>query len=301
MEKQNYDNCPICSSRISEWKTKETDTGKYRIDRCVACGYAFVNPRPSFEFLMRYYSSHGHSHNKDTDNKSLELILEKEKHYPNSTIDARRIIKTIIGLSPDNQKKNFLDVGCGYGFFTSEALRNKFEVVALELASTEREIAIQMTGLIPVSTSFEEFEYERESFSTILMSQILEHAFDIRSWISKANNLLIVNGLLVIALPNFDSIFRLIMNENEPFICPPTHLNFFSPKNISFFLESQGFKVEKIQYVSRIPPQTFEKRIPMPAKMALPIINGMTGLTLKLLDVLHLGMIINVYARKTNT
>jgi len=82
-------------------------------------------------------------------------------------------------------RNRFLDVGCGYGFFSNEALDAGFDVVALELARNEREIAKKMTGLSPVSSSFEEFEYDRESLGVMFMSQILEHALDVNLWSKK--------------------------------------------------------------------------------------------------------------------
>jgi hypothetical protein len=130
------------------------------------------------------------------------------------------------------------------------------------------------------------------------MSQILEHALDVDLWVKKSHGLLVNDGIIAIALPNFGSIFRMIMQENEPYICPPAHLNFFNPNSLSSLLEKHGFKVEAIQWVSRIPNKTFEKRMPKFGKPLLPIINTLSLVPLKAIDALHLGMMINVYARK---
>ena len=130
------------------------------------------------------------------------------------------------------------------------------------------------------------------------MSQILEHALDVNQWTKKAYALLRDSGMLVVALPNFDSIFRRVMQENEPFICPPAHLNFFNPTSLTNLLEKHGFKVEETQWVSRLPTTTFEKRLPGFIKPALPLVSAVSDATLKVIDTLRLGMIINVYARK---
>ena len=79
---------------------------------------------------------------------------------------------------------------------------------------------------------------------------------------------------------------------------PPDHLNFFNPNSLTKLLECHGFKVEKIQWVSRLPKSAFEKRVPKFAKPLLPIINMASSIVLKVIDLLHLGSIINVYARK---
>ncbi|WP_295443125.1 methyltransferase domain-containing protein, partial [uncultured Thiodictyon sp.] len=135
-------------------------------------------------------------------------------------------------------------------------------------------------------------------FSAIVMSQVLEHAFDVNLWISKANGLLKTGGILAIAVPNFDSFLRYIFGINEPYIIPPAHLNFFSPSSLSRLLERHGFKVERVQHVSRIPRDVFKKRLPAWAAPLVSVPYNATRAVLSGLDQAHMGMIINVYASK---
>ena len=105
---------------------------------------------------------------------------------------------------------------------------------------------------------------------------------------------------MAIAVPNYGSIFRMIMQEHDPYICPPAHLNFFNPNSLSKLLEKHGFKVERIQWVSRIPKKSFERRLPEFIKLLLPVINVASSVFLKIIDAFHLGIMINIYARKIN-
>lgn len=301
MEKR-YEICPVCSCSIKTWRAKNVGNHNYRLDLCSSCGYAFVNPRPSLDFLMDYYCSFGDGHDgsgKETAN--LQSVLAQEQSYPNATVDAKRLIRTIKSLIKNGHNNKLLDVGCGYGFFSKEALSKGFDVIALELAENESGIAKEMTGLTSVSCSFEEFECARKSLRVLLMSQILEHAFDVNLWIMKAHDLLVNDGIIAIALPNFGSIFRIIMQENEPYICPPAHLNFFNSNSLSRLLEKYGFRVEVIQWISRMPKKAFEKRLPNFVKPLLPIINTVSSASLRTIDAVHLGMMINVYGRKIGT
>ena len=45
------DCCPVCSSDFRHWKTKTTFFGDFNIVLCNGCGFAFVNPRPTLEYL----------------------------------------------------------------------------------------------------------------------------------------------------------------------------------------------------------------------------------------------------------
>jgi 2-polyprenyl-3-methyl-5-hydroxy-6-metoxy-1,4-benzoquinol methylase len=298
-ETKQYETCPICSSSIKTWRIKKAGNEKYKLDLCGSCGYSFVNPRPSLSYLIDFYSSFGHGHDANgREVPSLKSVLTEEQSEPNSTIDARRLVKTIKSLTKNGSSNRFLDIGCGCGFFSKAALGVGFEVIALELPGNEIGIAKEMTGLNPASCSFEEFECASESLQVVLMSQILEHALDVNLWINKAHDFLVHDGIIAIALPNYGSIFRLIMQENDPYICPPAHLNFFNLNSLSRLLENHGFRVEVAQWVSRIPKTKFEKRLPKFGKPLLPIINVVSSASLKIIDALHLGMMINVYGRK---
>lgn len=299
-----YSACPVCSSTYKAWRSKQVGDHQYRLDLCQGCGYCFVNPRPSLEFLMDYYATFGHGDAEIAQEKpTLESVQERERMFPNSTVDAKCLVQTIQLLltrsaAAQRVSKRFLDVGCGYGFFSREAQRAGFEVQALELAQIERQIAHRMTGLDPTASSFEEYVCEPSSLGVVLMSQILEHVLDVNLWVDKAHRLLEPGGILAIALPNFGSITRRLLQERDPFVCPPTHLNFFSPRSLSSLLRKHGFEVEKIEWVSRLPKSTFEKRCPGFAKPILPLVHLGTGMALQGVDWSRLGMVIRVYGRK---
>ena len=83
------------------------------------------------------------------------------------------------------------------------------------------------------------------------MSQVLEHSIEPMEWLLKANSMLSKKGVLIISVPQFKGIYRLL-GLRDPYICPPEHLNFFTkkPKNC---LEISGFKVLYHKGYSRIP------------------------------------------------
>jgi hypothetical protein len=63
-------------------------------------------------------------------------------------------------------------------------------------------------------------------------------------------------------------------------------------------MTKHGFYVEKVQWVSRLPKSSFERRVPGLAKPILPLIHLGTRMSLGLIDMLRMGMIISVYGRK---
>ena len=93
----------------------------------------------------------------------------------------------------------------------------------------------------------------------------------------------------------YSSLEGKINDRDEYYISPPEHLSFFSPYSLSKLLEKNNFKIESVQYVSRIPLGALEKRFP---KLFVPFIRPIIKLSFKVLDIFHLGLFIHIYARK---
>ncbi len=283
-------NCKLCNSQTKFWRSKN----KYSIYNCNNCGFAQVLPKLSNDEIFNLYNNSGHD--SGLDKKIIttkEEVFESERIYPNSTIDAKNIVNEALKIHNSN-KNILLDIGSGYGLFSNEFIKNKFEVIAIEMAKNERQIFESINGFEPINITFEDFESNKK-FSHILLSQVLEHVNDPLYWIEKCNTLLDNDGLLIIALPNFGSIFRKILNERESFIIPPYHLNYFSKKSLTKLLIENNFEIKEFKTISRLPFHKIFIKAPLFLRNPLSIIGN---IILYLIDLLNLGSIIQIYARK---
>ena len=73
------------------------------------------------------------------------------------------------------------------------------------------------------------------------MSHVLEHSLRPLDWLAHAAKLLSPDGILAIAIPNFGGIYR-FLGERDPWIIPPVHLQFFTPRSLRRALESSGLR-----------------------------------------------------------
>jgi len=207
-------NCIACgSNEIVFWGSKERNGITFYIDRCENCGTAFMNPRPSFEYLMsEIYSMSGHGLAAPI---TLDALLELEREYPNATRDAKTLVRVALNyLPPTHGPRKALDVGSGYGFFSKEALKAGFEVTAINPGRWENVVYRQLTGLEPIERAFEEVEFNTH-FDLILLSQVLEHMYDPQAVLGKVARLLTKGGVVAIAVPNFDWILVRLLRERE--------------------------------------------------------------------------------------
>jgi len=115
---ENYSFCPVCSSSIKTWRVKGAGTNQYILDRCGTCGYCFVNPRPTLQFLLEYYSSFRQGReDPGKETPDLNSVLAQENNDPNSTVDARRLIQTIKSLLKKPKKRSVFGCWLRFRFF----------------------------------------------------------------------------------------------------------------------------------------------------------------------------------------
>jgi 2-polyprenyl-3-methyl-5-hydroxy-6-metoxy-1,4-benzoquinol methylase len=286
-------NCTLCHAPTSLWTTKKD----YEIYQCAHCGFAQVRPSVSIDLIKKIYAVSGHdTPNIKRETKTLDDVYEQERIYPNAVLDAQRLSKNAVRFW-QGKALILLDIGAGYGFFTKAFIEKGFKIAAIELADQEARLFYEMNKFKPQRVVFEEFQGAPETFSHILMSQILEHVIDPIDWVERSHTLLKPNGILMIALPNFNSFFRKVMQAKEPFITPPYHLNYFTKQSLSALLESKGFEVIHYQTITRLPfPKIFGK-MGIPAFL-IPVCSFFGKGVLKCIDAFNYGSILNIYARK---
>jgi 2-polyprenyl-3-methyl-5-hydroxy-6-metoxy-1,4-benzoquinol methylase len=243
--------CIACGSpEISVWDKREKDGIKWSILKCKTCGCGFLNPRPTREWLETIYSKSGHGLTAPI---SFDEVLAAEREYPNATVDAARLVGRAKELLPEEKEGlTALDIGSGYGFFTAAALRAGFSVTAINPSVWENNIFQQMNGFRPIEAFFEDVDFTQQ-FDLVILSQVLEHIENPLGMLSRVRSILSPQGIVAIAVPNFDSYWVKIFKRDGGVIWVPEHLNCFSKKSLTMLLSRAGFDVVRYQAISRFP------------------------------------------------
>ena len=231
--------CPICSGPVELFCTKRAQDHDWKINRCLSCGHGFVANRPSLSDLTFA-------------NEDISLVHElgsftREAYEGRS--DARDLADSMARLT--KVRGRALDIGAGDGSFSYHLGRHGYQPTLLDLDPR----AQQATSFIPGS-QFRQVPFESLDdpgpFAAILMSQVLEHALDPMDWLQRSRDLLQPGGLLVIAVPNFGGVYR-VLGTNDPFLIPPVHVNFFTPKSLRRAIETAGMRVTHMDSRSGVP------------------------------------------------
>jgi SAM-dependent methyltransferase len=221
-----------------------------------------MNPPPVSAELAGLYDLSGHGLEGPA---VLSELLERERRFPNSTLDASRIVSTATRLDRSSSRRA-LDVGAGYGFYTKALIEARYLTTSLNPGEYENTAFRELIGTDPLPVMLNDYHSD-EQFGVILMSQVLEHIPRPATAVKKVARLLGPSGTFACAVPNFRSWHvRLVGVRDNSCVWVPEHVNYFTHAGLRALLVNAGFVVEDHQYTTRIPPDSIAQRIPWAPK-----------------------------------
>ncbi|MCM5662273.1 class I SAM-dependent methyltransferase [Galbibacter mesophilus] len=191
-------------------------------------------PTPPPTEIGKYYESEEYISHTDSKETFLDKIYQTVKKI--SLGKKKKIIRKY-----HSSAKYILDIGSGTGDLISY-LKNDYSCYGTEPNDKARNIS-QTKG----NTVFKSLEdIENNKFDVIMMWHVLEHVHDIDSQIEKINTLLNKNGVLIIAVPNYESYDAKYYQEDWAAYDVPRHLWHFNKTAMKSLLQKQSFFVVKI-------------------------------------------------------
>ena len=143
-----------------------------------------------------------------------------------------------------------LDVGAGSGFFLSKLKKNGYEVFGTTASSVSAASAERLLGLrLAVSETLDESR-SLGPFDAITYWHVYEHLKDPQSHSNMWTELLKPDGILLIEVPNIDSIGAKICFKSWLGSDIEHHVNHQEPAQIRQTLTELGFVIEHTEYFS---------------------------------------------------
>ncbi len=230
-------NCGICGATSAEFLFSARDGNFHTTDevfsvvRCTACGVVQTIPRPPDNTLGRFYP---------------------RAYYPIGGYDPGYYRRSIL---PSQREKlnivrhfrktgNLLDVGCGAGFFVREATGGGFTAQGVEFSQEAVEFGKSQGTERIAEGDFLQTEFPGRSFDIITLWHVLEHLPRPVEILDKIRGLLAPEGILVIAVPNFESLQARVFRGRWYHLEVPRHLYHFTPGSLRKLLEGRGFGVK---------------------------------------------------------
>lgn len=211
---------------------------EFTLSKCITCGLLYTMPQPDAISLHKYYNSEEYtSHN--TSHRSLKNLLYIQARKVSLSLKLRMIQKH------QEAKGQILDIGAGTGEFLNYCRAYDWNIIGVEPNAKARKIAYERHEIV-LQNEADLSILEKGSTDVITMWHVLEHITDPLSQLETNYQLLNKSGLLVLALPNYESWDANKYGRFWAAYDVPRHLYHFTKKSVSMLAEKSGFRVVEI-------------------------------------------------------
>ncbi|MEE3225116.1 MAG: class I SAM-dependent methyltransferase [Bacteroidota bacterium] len=181
--------------------------------------------------LGKYYLSENYISHTDSNEGLFEKVYQWVKNY--------MLKKKVKLISSYVEKGTLLDIGAGTGDFLNQAKKSGWEVTGIEPSAAARKRAFEKG----INLFEEEAEVGERKFDVITMWHVLEHVPNVEKQIEWIKNHLSIGGVLIVAVPNFNSYDAKYYKKFWAAWDVPRHLHHFSSKSIKTLFEKNGFSL----------------------------------------------------------
>jgi len=234
-------NCLVCNStefkhRIS-CKDFTVSQNSFNIVECKNCSFLFTNPRPTNDNLPDFYKSINYISHSDTKKGFISQVYHLVRKY---TLNQKlKMIKANVAVG------NLLDYGCGTGMFLKQANVKGWKSFGTEPDDGARDLANKNKKLAFVNKQELNAFDPLITFNAITLWHVLEHVTDLPETLDFFKQKLERNGILIIAVPNYNSYDAKHYNAHWAAYDLPRHLYHFEVKTICQFMAKHGFALHK--------------------------------------------------------
>lgn len=206
---------------------------------CKSCGLGVTVPFLSDEELKGLYSS---IHYRAED--ATRFISPLEKLVKRVRLGRCRNVERF-----SVKKGRILDIGCGRGDFLALMAERGWTGTGLEVDERVEGLAAR-SGLDLRAGQLGDVSLEESEFDALTFWHVFEHIKRPRAALAEARRVLKPGGLLVVAVPNIESLQARLTGRHWFHIDPPYHMYHYSTENLERLIEDSGFDVLDVRHFS---------------------------------------------------
>lgn len=247
---------------------------QYRLLECRECGLVFVDPKPTWKVLEKFYDQ---TYGSYTPMVGVEGQSRSPKYWIGSQryafVNSRRplaIIRTAMGMAvewitgrtvsyslgiplqlPKDAKIFEMGYGSGYWLETMSLL-GYTNLFGYDIDSNPDNKARLLSAGINISEGvFLENEYPDSTFDCIRLEHVFEHLLNPVEVLTKCRAMLKPGGFLVMNFPGIDAWSRrLSLIHNASINKTPRHLYHHTSRSATIMVQKAGFEVLKVKAFS---------------------------------------------------
>jgi 2-polyprenyl-3-methyl-5-hydroxy-6-metoxy-1,4-benzoquinol methylase len=208
----------------------------FEVHRCPSCGMGRTWPDvPSCE-IGRYYPAVYYGKDNVRFNPLLERLTQLFR------LQRARVVRHRVKAG------TVLDVGCGRGFTLSYLKSLGFKAHGMEFSDTAAWHARNVLGIEVETGDFLNSRHQKDTYNAMIFWHSLEHLPSPIEALVRAHELLKKGGLLVVAVPNFDSLQARLFGRHWFHLDIPRHYFHFGKKTLKKEIQAQGFSIVQMNH-----------------------------------------------------
>lgn len=218
--------CPVCAN--SSFELLFIKAG-FPHGRCQNCGLIYVSPVLTDQAIRDYYQQE----------VSWVQVLQSGTQIE---LDRRKYQYGLALAAPYVIGPELLDIGAGTGLFMETAAAEGFNPMGIELnqANLNR---LQRLGFHMLDRPLEAALLPDNHFDMVTMWEVLEHIVQPQGLLREVGRVLRPGGLLLILVPNVDSLVTRLLHEKSGTFGGHSHINHFNLRTISTLLGQTHYVV----------------------------------------------------------
>lgn len=174
-----------------------------------------------------------------------ENYWEDPSQYSDPTTPQREaLLRKVLPTIPPNGR--ILDVGCGRGEFCHFFAENGLQAEGIDISKAAMEYAQRTFPKARFQAILVEdlVASRRAEFDAVFSSEVIEHLFDVGTYLLSINHLLKPGGLFILTTPYHGLVKNIsidLMNYAKHYDPLGQHIRFFDTKNLDACLRTFGF------------------------------------------------------------
>jgi SAM-dependent methyltransferase len=218
---------------LHDLTTRTTDAA-FRLVRCVRCGLLRLHPQPDAEMLAAAYTS-----------SYAPFARAGLSGWAKGSLERRAVHRLWRWFAPP---RRVLDLGCARGdlLLRIRDTGNR-DLVGVEPDDGAARVA-RARGLDVRTGTLEDAQFHEAEFATATLSHALEHVADPIDTLRELRRVIRPGGVLLLWLPNVDSIEALLLGRYWIGYDAPRHLTTFSVTTLRRALQVTGFRAIEVRH-----------------------------------------------------